>query len=78
VEGVEFGDPAHTAFIAYIYYREGRFQDALYWYDQAYQGSKDVNIRRQRDQLAEKTGVLVPKSLQEIRKYNTYSSSTSP
>lgn len=62
-------------FAAQGYEREGRFFDALYWYDQAYQTSGREDIANKRDELSKQTQKEVPKSLDEFFPFETNKSS---
>jgi O-antigen ligase len=53
-------------FVAESYEWEGRFKDALYWYDQAYKTSLNERVAYKRDELSRLTQLQVPKSLEEF------------
>jgi len=67
--GVRFFDPAHLEFVAMAYEREGRFRDALFWWDQMYQKTGNESVRYKRDELSGLTKKPVPKTLEEFFKF---------
>lgn len=64
--GVRFSLTEDQLFAAQGYEREGRFFDALYWYDHAYQSSGRMDLAAKRDELSEQTQKAVPKTLEEF------------
>lgn len=54
-------------FAAETYEREGRFKEALFWYDQAYKATGNERIKYKRDELSRQTQLPVPQSLEEIK-----------
>lgn len=64
--GLIFTDPVHQIFVAEAYESEGRFEDALYWYDLAYKSSGNERIKYKRDELSKMTQKPVPQSLEEF------------
>lgn len=64
--GALFTSSEDQLFAAQGYEREGRFFDALYWYNQAYQSSGRTDLAAKRDELSEQTQKAVPKKLEEF------------
>ncbi len=69
LNGIRFSDPVHIGFAAEMYELEGRFRDALYWYDQAYRATGLERTAFKRDELAGMTELPVPTSLDEFFPY---------
>ncbi len=65
-KGLIFTDPVHQIFAAEAYEFEGRFEDALYWYNMAYKSTGNERIKFKRDELSRMTQKPVPQSLEEF------------
>jgi len=68
--GLVFTDPVHQIFVAESYEFEGRFEDALYWYNMAYTSTGNDRIKFKRDELSKMTQKPVPQSLEEFFNFN--------
>ncbi|MBU0597100.1 O-antigen ligase family protein [Patescibacteria group bacterium] len=68
--GVRFSTVDRQFFAAQAYEREGRFQDALYWYNQAFLFSRREDIAVKRDELSNLTKKDVPQSLEEFFEFD--------
>lgn len=64
--GAYFLTVEEQIFAAETYEREGRFLDALYWYDQAYKQSGNERIIMKRDELSRLTQLMVPSNIEEF------------
>ena len=71
--GVRFTDPVHLEFVAMAYEREGRFRDALYWWDQMYKITGSESVKNKRDELSQLTQKPVPQRLVDFFKFSTSS-----
>jgi tetratricopeptide (TPR) repeat protein len=74
--GVRFTDPVEQGFTAEGYEREGRFRDALYWYDQMYKSTGNDRVAYKRDELARQTQLAVPQHIEDFFPFSQYVSST--
>lgn len=54
-------------FAAETYEREGRFKEALFWYDQAYKTTRNERIKYKRDELSGQTQLPVPQKLDDFK-----------
>jgi len=68
---VSFFDPTHLEFIAQAYESEGRFHDALFWWNELYKVTKDPAIAAKRDELSGLTALPISKNIEEFFKYRT-------
>ncbi|MBI5728353.1 MAG: O-antigen ligase family protein [Candidatus Magasanikbacteria bacterium] len=74
--GVRFTDPEQQIFAAESYEREGRFRDALYWYDQAYRANGNDRVAYKRDELSKQTALATPTALEDFFNFAKPVSST--
>ncbi len=66
VAGIEWGDPDQMLFAAETYEREGRFNDALYWYDQLYKKTGNERVLYKRDELSRLTKKDIPQAVEDF------------
>jgi len=64
-------------FTAQAYEREGRFRDALYWYDQAFKLGGREDVAKQRDDLSTLTKKTIPEHLEDFFPFDPAQSPTS-
>lgn len=66
INGVHFSDPAHFIFIAEAYDRIGRFEEAMWWYLQAFKATKNKTFLQKATNLSKETQKPLPTSFNKI------------